>query len=60
MSYYALLNAQEKLYGALLERTQTISDRYADSAALFKALGGGWWKEQDKPGTPSSASKESR
>jgi NodT family efflux transporter outer membrane factor (OMF) lipoprotein len=60
VSYYALLNAQEKLHGALLQRTQAIADRYADSAALFQALGGGWWKQQEKPGTPSAASKEVR
>jgi len=60
VSYYALLNAQEKLYGALLDRTQAIADRYADSAALFQALGGGWWKEQEQPGAPSTQSKKSR
>jgi outer membrane protein TolC len=60
VSYYALLNAQEKLSGALLDRTQAIADRYADSAALFQALGGGWWKEQGKPGTQSTAAKEGR
>ena len=45
VSYYALLDAQRKLHGALLERTQALADRYADSAALFQALGGGWWQE---------------
>jgi NodT family efflux transporter outer membrane factor (OMF) lipoprotein len=57
VSYYALLNAQEKLYSTLLERTLAIADRYADSAALFQALGGGWWKEHDKAKAPSSAAK---
>src|SRR5262245_53943082 len=60
VSYYALLNSQEKLHSALLERTQAIADRYADSAALFQALGGGWWKKQKQPGTPSTASQEAR
>jgi NodT family efflux transporter outer membrane factor (OMF) lipoprotein len=50
VSYYALLDAQRKLHGALLDRTQAVADRYADSAALFQALGGGWWHEQDQAG----------
>jgi len=45
VSHYALLEAERKLQSALLERTQTVADRYADSAALLQALGGGWWKQ---------------
>ena len=30
---------------ALLDQTQAVADRYADSAALLQALGGGWWRE---------------
>jgi len=43
VSHYALLDAQRKLQAALLDRTQAVADRYADSAALLQALGGGWW-----------------
>ena len=46
VSFLSLLDAQRKLRGARLEQTQAIADRYADSAALLQALGGGWWKEQ--------------
>jgi NodT family efflux transporter outer membrane factor (OMF) lipoprotein len=54
VSYYGLLDAQRKLQGALLDQTQAVADRYADSAALFQALGGGWWKEADRAGaTPA-------
>lgn len=45
VSYYFLLDAQRRLHGALIDHTQALADRYADSAALFQALGGGWWKE---------------
>jgi outer membrane protein TolC len=45
ISYYALLDAERKLQTAQFDRTQAIADRYADSAALLQALGGGWWKE---------------
>ncbi len=49
VSHYAVLDAQRKLQATLLERTQAAADRYADSAALLQALGGGWWKEQAAP-----------
>ena len=45
VSFLSLLDAQRKLRGARLEQTQAVADRYADSAALLQALGGGWWKE---------------
>lgn len=43
VSLYALLDAQRKLHAARLDQTQATADRYADSAALLQALGGGWW-----------------
>jgi NodT family efflux transporter outer membrane factor (OMF) lipoprotein len=45
VSFISLLDAQRKLRGARLDQVQAIGDRYADSAALLQALGGGWWKE---------------
>jgi NodT family efflux transporter outer membrane factor (OMF) lipoprotein len=48
VSFLALLDAQRKLRGARIDQTQAIADRYADSAALLQALGGGWWTEQDR------------
>jgi NodT family efflux transporter outer membrane factor (OMF) lipoprotein len=47
VSFLALLDAQRKLRGARLDQTQAVADRYADSAALLQALGGGWWKEEN-------------
>jgi outer membrane protein TolC len=48
VSFLSLLDAQRKLRGARLEQAQAIADRYADSAALLQALGGGWWKEPEQ------------
>ena len=48
VSYYFLLDAQRRLHGALIDRTQALADRYADSAALFQALGGGWWQNAER------------
>lgn len=45
VSLYLLLDAERRLQSAFLDRTQALADRYADSAALLQALGGGWWKK---------------
>jgi NodT family efflux transporter outer membrane factor (OMF) lipoprotein len=39
----ALLNAEQTYQQALLNLVQAQANRYADTAALFQALGGGWW-----------------
>jgi len=52
VSYYALLDAERRLHGALLDRTQAVADRYADSAALLQALGGGWWWDPEPGAAP--------
>lgn len=39
----ALINAQQTYQQALLNSTQAQANRLGDSAALFQALGGGWW-----------------
>jgi NodT family efflux transporter outer membrane factor (OMF) lipoprotein len=43
----AILNAQQTYLTALLTRVQAQASRYADTAALFQALGGGWWNRMD-------------
>ncbi|MFZ0495462.1 MAG: efflux transporter outer membrane subunit [Methylocella sp.] len=45
----AVLNAQQTYLTALLARVQAQANRYADTAALFQALGGGWWNRVDIP-----------
>jgi NodT family efflux transporter outer membrane factor (OMF) lipoprotein len=39
----ALLNAEQTYQQASLNLVQAEANRYADTAALFQALGGGWW-----------------
>ena len=41
--YLSLLNAEQAYQQARITLIQAQSDRYADTAALFQALGGGWW-----------------
>jgi NodT family efflux transporter outer membrane factor (OMF) lipoprotein len=43
VNYLALLNAQQAYQQALITRVQAQANRFADTAALFQALGGGWW-----------------
>jgi len=43
----AALNAEVAYQQAVLNRVQAQAGRYADTAALFQALGGGWWNRTD-------------
>ncbi len=43
ISTVALLNAEQTYQQAALAVVQARANRYADTAALFQALGGGWW-----------------
>ena len=43
ISYFALLTAEQAYFQTTLVLVQAQSNRYADTAALFQALGGGWW-----------------
>ena len=45
----ALLSAEAAYQQALLMRVQAQAARYADTVALFQALGGGWWNREGKP-----------
>ena len=48
VSHIVLLDAQRQHREAVLARTEADAARYADSAALFQALGGGWWTEKQE------------
>jgi outer membrane protein TolC len=45
ISFLALLNGQQTYQQALLVTVQARANRLADTAALFQALGGGWWNK---------------
>ncbi len=46
LSYLALLNAERQHQQARIGLVQARAARYADTAALFQALGGGWWNRR--------------
>ena len=49
VSYLALLSAEQAYQLAVINLVQAQANRYADTAALFQALGGGWWNRPDVP-----------
>jgi NodT family efflux transporter outer membrane factor (OMF) lipoprotein len=49
VSYLTLLSAEQSYQQAVISLVQAQSNRYADTAALFQALGGGWWNRPDVP-----------
>ena len=46
ISYLTLLGAQQAWQQARINLVQAQASRYADTAALFQALGGGWWNQK--------------
>jgi NodT family efflux transporter outer membrane factor (OMF) lipoprotein len=48
-SYLGLLSAEQSYQQALLSQVQAQANRYTDTAALFQAMGGGWWNRSDLP-----------
>ena len=46
-SYVQLLTAEQNYENAAVALVKARAQRYADTAALFQALGGGWWHRAD-------------
>ena len=42
-----LLNAEQSYQQARIALVQAQASRFADTAALYQALGGGWWHHSD-------------
>ncbi|WP_371867530.1 efflux transporter outer membrane subunit [Duganella guangzhouensis] len=53
ISYLSLLDAQRSYQQTHVSLVQAQAARYADTAALFQALGGGWWNRAN--GAPAAA-----
>jgi len=64
VNYLILLNAQQTYQSAVINRLRAQAARYSDTAALFQALGGGWWNRSDvdpkSMGKPTSRCRPSR
>jgi outer membrane protein TolC len=46
VSYLALLDTQRSYQQARVGLVQAQAARFSDTAALFQALGGGWWNRE--------------
>jgi NodT family efflux transporter outer membrane factor (OMF) lipoprotein len=57
-SYLSLLNAQRQYLLARILLVQAQATRYADTAALFQALGGGWWNRGPEGGVSAISKKD--
>ena len=49
VNYLSLLNTEQAYQQSVINLVQAQANRYADTAALFQALGGGWWNRADIP-----------
>lgn len=56
--YLTLLNAENQYKLAVINRIQAEAARYSDTAALFQALGGGWWNRPPLADLPLSTKLE--
>jgi NodT family efflux transporter outer membrane factor (OMF) lipoprotein len=52
-TYVVVLVAELAYQQALLVRVQAQASRFTDTAALFQALGGGWWNRDDEISNPA-------
>jgi NodT family efflux transporter outer membrane factor (OMF) lipoprotein len=58
VGYLSLLNAQQQYQQSRINLVQAQAARFADTAALFQALGGGWWNRDQVARTkPESMQK---
>ncbi len=52
VSYLSVLTAEQTYQTAVITLIRAQAARYADTALLFQALGGGWWHRGDLPPPP--------
>ena len=57
-SYLQVLSAQQSYQSAAIALVKARAQRFADTAALFQALGGGWWNRTDVAADSINCCKE--
>ncbi len=60
ISYATLLAAQQSYQQTKLNLVQAQANRFADTVALFQALGGGWWNRSDTVTSGAGNAKKPR
>jgi len=56
-SYLQVLTAEQSYQTAAVALVKARAQRYADTAALFQALGGGWWNRSDVAANSTASSR---
>jgi NodT family efflux transporter outer membrane factor (OMF) lipoprotein len=54
VAYLTVLTSQTQYQNAVIGLIRAEAARYTDTAALYVALGGGWWNRQDLPKPPEN------
>lgn len=54
-TYPTVINSEQSLLNARLNRVKAQAARFSDTVALLQALGGGWWNRNDE--TPAAIAK---
>ncbi|MHC2313754.1 NodT family efflux transporter outer membrane factor (OMF) lipoprotein [Bradyrhizobium diazoefficiens] len=54
-TFISVINAEQTLLTARINRVKAQASRYADTVSLYQALGGGWWNRVDE--SPASEVK---
>lgn len=57
-SYLQVLTSEQSYQSATVALIKARAQRYADTAALFQALGGGWWNRNDVAANTTESRKE--
>ncbi|MGE5248437.1 MAG: efflux transporter outer membrane subunit, partial [Verrucomicrobiota bacterium] len=57
-SYLTLLNAERQHQQARIGLIQAQAARFSDTAALFQALGGGWWNREPEGGLAAATTND--
>jgi NodT family efflux transporter outer membrane factor (OMF) lipoprotein len=60
ISQLSLIDSQRQYLLTAIDRTNAAASRYSDSAALFQALGGGWWNEPPTSTAPPATAPQTR
>ena len=48
VNFLTVLTAEQTYQTAVINRVQAQANRFSDTAALFQALGGGWWRRSEQ------------
>jgi outer membrane protein TolC len=57
ITYLSLLTSQQTYQQSRIALVQAQANRFSDTAALFQALGGGWWHRTDVAATVAGADR---